>query len=85
MIANSYAYGLASAPNDWNSGDTQAFSRFYMRRLTAETLLDGISQILDVPTDFPGLPPGTRSIDLPDENVAAISRRIRPTSTDDGV
>ena len=71
MITNSYAYGLASAPNDWNSGDTQAFSRFYTRRLTAETLLDGISQILDVPTDFPGLPPGTRSIDFPDENVAA--------------
>ena len=70
-ITMSHAYGLVSITNDSNSGDSQSYSRFYTRRLTAETLLDGISQILDVPTDFPGLPPGTRSIDLPDENVAA--------------
>jgi hypothetical protein len=70
-ITNSYVYGLDSAPHKGNAGDTQTFARFYPRRLTAEVLLDGISQILDVPTPFPGLPPGTRAIDLPDENVAA--------------
>ena len=36
-------------------------------------LLDGISQILEVPTQFPGgpgqFPLGTRAIELPDENV----------------
>jgi len=75
VIANSYAYGLDSSPHPGNAGDTQAFARFYPRRFTAEVLLDGISQVLDVPTEFPGgpgkFPAGTRAIDLPDENVAA--------------
>lgn len=75
VICTSYGYGLEAAPNEWNAGDTQAFARFYPRRLTAEVLLDGISQVLDVPTEFSGgpgkLPRGTRAIELPDENVAA--------------
>lgn len=71
MITISMAYGLSSEPRDGNQGDTQTFARFYPRRLTAEVLLDGISQVLDAPTPFPGLPLGTRAIQLPDENVAA--------------
>ena len=75
VIGNSYAYGLESVPNEWNARDTQTFARFYPRRLSAEVLLDGISQVLDVPTEFAGgpgkIPSGTRAIDLPDENVAA--------------
>lgn len=70
-ITLSYAYQLDSAPHAGNVGDTQSFSRFYPRRLSAEVLLDGFSQVLDVPTNFPGVPAGTRAIDLPDENVAA--------------
>ena len=42
--------------------------------MTAEVLLDAISQTLQVPTRFPGgpgeFPLGTRAIELPDENVA---------------
>ncbi len=71
VITNSYAYGLESAPQEGNVGDSQTFARFYPRRLTAEVLLDGVSQVLDVPTAFPGVPVGTRAIELPDENVAA--------------
>ncbi len=70
-ITLSHAYQLESAPHAGNTGDTQSFSRFYPRRLSAEVLLDGISQVLDVPTNFPGVPAGTRAIDLPDENVTA--------------
>lgn len=73
VITGSAAYGLSSTPNDTNRDDRQSFSRFYPRRLKAEVLLDGISQILEVPTQFPGgpgqFPPGTRAIELPDENV----------------
>lgn len=75
VITGSYAYGLSSVPNATNREDRQSFARFYPRRLKAEVLLDGISQILEVPTQFPGgpgqFPSGTRAIDLPDENVAA--------------
>lgn len=70
-ITTSYAYGLESAPQPGNAGDTQTFARFYPRRLTAEVLLDSVSQVLEVPTEFAGVPAGTRAIDLPDENVAA--------------
>ena len=70
-ITGNYAYQLESAPHDGNAGDMQTFARFYPRRLTAEVLLDGISQVLNVPTNFPKMPAGTRAIDLPDENVAA--------------
>lgn len=71
VITSSYAYGLESAPHAGNEGDTQTFARFYPRRLSAEVLLDGISQVLDVPTNFSGVAVGTRAIELPDENVAA--------------
>lgn len=74
-ICNSHAYQLQSAPDEWNAGDTQTFARFYPRRLAAEVLIDGISQVLEVPTEYAGgpgkFPPGTRAVDLPDENVAA--------------
>jgi hypothetical protein len=70
-ITLSYAYGLESAPYAGNAGDVQTFSHFYPRRLSAEVLLDGFSQVLEVPTEFDGVAAGTRAIDLPDENVAA--------------
>ncbi|MCH2375659.1 MAG: DUF1553 domain-containing protein, partial [Planctomycetes bacterium] len=60
-------------PTAANRDDSQSFARFYPRRLSAEVLLDAISQVTDVPTEFPGgpgkFPKGTRAIDLPDENV----------------
>jgi len=71
LITTSHAYGLEATPHAGNQGDTQTFSRYYARRLSAEVLLDAMSQVLEVPTEFPGLPAGTRAIDLPDENVAA--------------
>jgi len=74
VITASHAYRLSSTPNATNREDLQTFARFYPRRLPAEVLLDGMSQVLDVPTNFPGgpgaFPAGTRAIDLPDENVA---------------
>ena len=73
VITGSYAYGLSAVPNETNREDRQSFARFYPRRLKAEVLLDGISQILEAPTQFAGgpgqFPVGTRAIDLPDENV----------------
>jgi hypothetical protein len=74
VTTNSQAYQMSSDPTATNLKDTQNFARYYLRRLPAEVLLDAISQVLDVPTEFPGgpgkFPAGTRAIDLPDENVA---------------
>ncbi len=75
VITNSQAYALSSVPTKSNRDDLQSFARFYPRRLPAEVLLDGISQVLEVPTQFPGgpgtFPPDMRAVDLPDENVAS--------------
>jgi hypothetical protein len=73
VITMSAAYGVSSEPTVHNKDDIQSFSRFQLRRLSAEVLLDGISQVLEVPTVFAGgpgkFPAGTRAIELPDENV----------------
>src|SRR5204862_395016 len=39
-ITRSQTYQLSSIPNQHNSVDKQNFSRYYPRRLTAESLLD---------------------------------------------
>jgi hypothetical protein len=74
-ICNSYSYRLSATPNELNGEDTQSYARYYPRRMSAEVLLDAISQVLEVPTVFSGgagaIPLGTRAIELPDENVPA--------------
>jgi hypothetical protein len=72
-ICASSAYALGSIPNESNQHDTQSFARYYPKRMSAEVLLDAMSQVLEAPTRFPNVagefPAGTRAIDLPDEAV----------------
>lgn len=70
-ICVSRVYGLSSVPNPSNAKDRQNFARRYPRRLTAEVLLDAISQVTGSPTNFPGMPAGTRAIELPDESIGS--------------
>lgn len=70
-ICTSQTYGLSSVPNDSNAKDKQSFARHYPKRLSAEVLLDAISNVSGVPTAFNGLPAGTRAIELPDESVSS--------------
>lgn len=65
-ICNSSTFQLSAEPNEFNKQDKQNFSRFYPRRLEAEILLDAIDQVTAMPTQFPGVPQGTRAIQLPD-------------------
>jgi hypothetical protein len=82
LIAKSRAYQLASAANDSSAEDTVNYARYNMRRLTAEQLLDAISQVTGVPEKFLGFYSGKRAIDLPDPGVpsyflAAFNRPVR--------
>jgi hypothetical protein len=70
-ICTSRTYGLSSVPNEYNAKDKQSFARHYPKRMSAEVLLDAISQVTGAPTTFGGLPAGTRAIELPDESVAS--------------
>ena len=65
-IVNSKTYQLSSLPNDHNARDRQNFSRYYPKRLTAETLYDGLHQVAGGTPTFPGLPEGTRAVQVPD-------------------
>lgn len=70
-IATSETYALSSVPNEYNRADRQSFARHYPKRLSAEVLLDAVSQVTGVPTAFGGFPAGTRAIDLPDDAVGS--------------
>ncbi|MCA9197885.1 MAG: DUF1553 domain-containing protein [Planctomycetales bacterium] len=65
-ICNSSTFQLSAEPNEYNQRDKQNFSRFYPKRLEAEILLDAIDQVTGVPTNFDGVPTGTKAIELPD-------------------
>lgn len=65
-ILNSRTYQLSSATKPANETDTRFYSHYYARRLSAEVLLDAISQCTGVPDAFPGYPLGLRAIQLPD-------------------
>ena len=65
-ICTSSTYQLSAEPNEFNKNDKQNYSRFYPRRLDAEILLDAIDQVTAQPTQFAGVPNGTRAVQLPD-------------------
>ncbi len=65
-ICQSQTYQLSSTPNQYNRIDKQYFSRYYPKRLTAETLHDAIHEMLGAATTFDGLPPDTKAVELPD-------------------
>ena len=69
QIVTSQAYQLSSAAIQQNSKDDRYFSHFLVRRMTAEQMLDALSQVTGKSEDFPGMPAGYRAIQLPDTHV----------------
>lgn len=63
-ILNSRTYQLSAEPNETNRNDTINYSRYFLRRLSAEALTDAIAQATGVPDKFPGYPPGTRAMQV---------------------
>jgi len=70
-IMNSRTYQLTSKPNDANRKDERHYSRYFVRRLTAEQLLDGLVQVTGQAEKFAGFPMGTRALQLPDTRVGS--------------
>jgi hypothetical protein len=61
-IMRSHLYQISSMPNEFNKTDTRNYSRSYRRRLQAESLADALADITGVPTEYPGMPPGSRAM-----------------------
>jgi hypothetical protein len=70
-IMNSGAYQLSSDANATNQNDEKYYSKYNVKRLPAEVILDAMSQVTGVPTPFSGYPAGTRALQLPDSTVAS--------------
>jgi hypothetical protein len=68
-IMNSATYQLSSAANATNQNDNVFYSKYIVKRLPAEVILDAYSQVTGVPTPFGGFPKGTRALQLPDSQV----------------
>lgn len=67
-ICRSRTYQLSSLPNEYNANDKQNFSRYYPRRLSAESLYDAFHTVTDTSERFGGMPNGTRALQLADSS-----------------
>jgi hypothetical protein len=54
-IMRSRLYQLSSIPNESNVRDAKNFSRWYRRRVSAEALLDALSDVTGAPESLPGV------------------------------
>ena len=68
-ILLSGAYQVSADANETNQDDNRYYSKYIIRRLPAEVILDALSQITGVSTAFPGYPTGTHALELPDSQV----------------
>jgi hypothetical protein len=84
-IMNSAAYQRSSTALPANAADDRFYSRYLLRRLPAEVVLDAYAQVTGVPTPFTqteaggtgaavgtgDYPQGTRALELPDAKVVS--------------
>ncbi len=68
-IMNSATYQLSSEANATNQYDSVFYSKYVVKRLPGEVILDAMSQVTGVPSAFGGYAPGTRAMQLPDVRV----------------
>lgn len=71
-VLSSATYQRSSIPKPGNAKDELNYSRYYLRRLTAEQLLDSIVQITGVPEQFLAYYPGIRSANIDDPGVPSM-------------
>jgi hypothetical protein len=64
-IMKSQTYQTSATPNPTNAEDEANFSHAAVRLLSAEVLLDAVSEVLDAPERFPHAPGSLRAAQLP--------------------
>jgi hypothetical protein len=81
-ICNSHSYQLSTLPGSDTALAESVYATTLVRRLPAETLLDAVSQVFDVPVKFNGYPTGLRATQIP--GVQAVRSRDKKPSSADG-
>ncbi|HUY88171.1 MAG TPA: DUF1553 domain-containing protein [Pirellulales bacterium] len=71
LVMTSRVYQLSSTPTPETAADTRFYTHYNVKRLPAEVLMDAIDYATGTLERFPGVPPGTRAIELPDPNYAS--------------
>lgn len=70
-ILQSATYQRSAVVLDANRLDERFYSRYYPKRMSAEVLLDAVSSVTEVPTQFAGYPSGWRALQLPTSSAAS--------------
>ncbi|HLJ10734.1 MAG TPA: DUF1549 domain-containing protein, partial [Planctomycetaceae bacterium] len=70
-IMNSAAFQRSPQATPENAADDRFYSHFLVQRMSAEVMLDALSQVTKAPTEFPDYPKGLRALQLPDNNVVS--------------
>lgn len=83
-IVESRTYQLSSRSTPDNRLDDRLFSRAYPKPLPAQVLADAVAQVTGVPDDYPGHPPGTRAVQLPDARTASYTLDVLGRCPRDG-
>ena len=68
-ITRSHTYQRTFQSNRWNQDDSENYSHYIPKRLTAEQLFDAIMVATAAPVELPGVPAGFRATQLPDPNI----------------
>jgi hypothetical protein len=71
VIVKSRTYQASFLTNEWNALDGDNFSHAIPRRLSAEPLMDAVTQAAGVRPNFPEVPEDTLASQLPDPHVGA--------------
>jgi hypothetical protein len=71
IMMTSRVYQLSSVPRPENISLDRLYVHYNVKRLPAEVLLDAIDDACATQERFPGVPLGTRAIELPDSNFAS--------------
>ncbi len=69
QILVSSTYQVSSEANATNQSDNIFYSKYIVKRLPGEVILDAMSQVTGIPASFAGYPAGTRAMQLPDVRV----------------
>jgi len=73
LICHSRTYQLSVATNAWNADDRVNYAHAVARRLPAEVLFDAVHAATGAVPNIPGVPAGTRAVQLPDVGVTLPS------------
>lgn len=81
LLCASRTYQLSSVPNATNADDEINFSRAYIRRLPAESLLDALHAALGGELDMENYPDIRRAVQIPGARFITKSRKSTPAET----